>query len=579
VAYGEADARWLVRVGQRLLRHTTCHELCANHLLQFWLVGSDVDGLPDWVHQMPPDASPESMIARLDTGRGLENKVRYPSLQLQTLRIIERWSLFDPASARRLKFQEGLDAALRQNAQASGLQVIEASWISLADATRDAGEPSTVVLHQARNMLLEASVPEVILLIDRTDAGAAVVSRAVADSAYAALVEGLLTSEMGFPEVGQQPPLFLQQADDSCVLPFSVVVLKHGLDSLRRLTAHRLRRQLRHGSRQAELLESDDIRLALHDVLDEEVKLLGSDSLDFGRARARRHDAAAQFLYRALVNPKILDTSHREVQGVRARALQLLGARGEGHADGTRHRIASDERGFFRRLLDALLGRDAPGRPPKGGSESAGTGRAAHPLLEEWTALCDFLTRGIFEIDRWHRAEDVPLPVWMQYPGEPFALTLYGDPQQGDTPSPIDRLSLEAIARRLVADTSLLEPAQWDQWLDDAIDAAAVEVCDPQQLEDVLRIALRPDRHPMPAGLVRQMAPLIGPPATGQAETLWLSSPSLKLKDPLNQLELRGSPPARHIDSDDIETSIRLAVHQPCAWRAVQSLRALWSEA
>ena len=105
-----------------------------------------------------------------------------PAIEMHSILVLDRWSLFDKPTAHRTSLRRALDTACRTSCHEAGAPEFDYEWISLADTTRPATNPDNDTVQVARHFLLDDSFPDRVLLIDRKDAGNAVIERPLADT-------------------------------------------------------------------------------------------------------------------------------------------------------------------------------------------------------------------------------------------------------------------------------------------------------------------------------------------------------------------------------------------------------------
>jgi len=197
VAYGEPGAEWLRAAAGSMRHHPLLQQLLDASMVQLWVVGAERPAEhPPLLRFVAADPQPPRLRGMLEEGARAQNRAQFPAIEMHSILVLDRWSLFDKPTAHRTSLRKALDTACRTSCHEAGAPEFDYEWISLADTTRPATNPDDDTVQVVRHLLLDDSFPDRVLLIDRKDAGNAVIERPLADTSFLQVATAILTNEI-----------------------------------------------------------------------------------------------------------------------------------------------------------------------------------------------------------------------------------------------------------------------------------------------------------------------------------------------------------------------------------------------
>jgi hypothetical protein len=593
MGYGERGAHWLSDTCLRILRYPTLKNMLRVRVIQVWHVADErIAGLPDDILTVAPTTGPAELRTLLDEGRSVGNRAVFPNLTLETMLVLERWSLFDPAVARRLEFQAALDRANRIHCEPSQVEEFFYDWISLADANRPAGNLTAEMRRAAADVIKAAGVRERIFLIDRLDANQYVIAPGIADRCFSEFARSLLTSDLAFPRPGLHvSTTFGGQPQDDQIIPFGIQEFEHQASDLAEVRGLHVARQIASGPRASELFATHLDVPTLLSLVAQEHSELATGKFSPPAARTRRRGAATELIRQALVT-RDRDRSVRLAVETISRASQLFCS--------DRNNAPSLRIGSFAALGLPDLGLGALFMMALGGAAYY-LSRSRKPvrmmdqgplpgqifdnpatvsiLCEEWTRLCVALERFLEGLAAIGRAFEPGAGAWQRRSDNPYVWRLAGDPAvQVEVSSPdasvIEKLAQNCLKIMLDGDSAfdtveIIRRAA-------GLTASSELVSSPSLGVQLVRSAFMGRTSRDVERFIRSAVPMVFAPAVNVVEVIWLTGAGPEAAEALREIEAPDlENVTRVLQQDDEGVSTRLCFGAPLRWSQVFSLHGI----
>jgi len=596
VAYGSAGRIWLLSLAGRLRRFELLDRLIGNGMLQLWCVAADDFGDRDRdVRSIAADSTPHALRELLEFGARAENRVGFRNVDMQSVLVLERWSLFDGDSLLRAPLARGLKLASHAGCDAYAAPEFDYEWLSLLDSVRAA---ATISQEERNRVLALMAVDDVAmhtLLIDRVDAGNGVISKALADECYSSIAIAILTSDEAFsPADGSGSKLFVNDPSPKSVTPFAVVNLHHSADRIRSALSEHIRLQLTEASLDSSFSRWSPEIPAFDALADLEVRELFSGTFSARAARERRDRSVGELLRVILATRGRDRTARDQLDRALARMRQVTGTTADTvqgtMAVGLAAASPTTSVGIAAVLVAALglaawwwRGRRGASSEAKVDMASASDRRGAEEAQRQWHELGDRLGGLIGKLTQEVRLPESAAPndvltTWQRNSANPFDWNLVRNPLPRAGIAPLTEREYAQLAERCLQLLDDGRPAE--EVLGAAIDQMAAEQMG--QSTDlaavVVRTALTKEHaRSITESLEPQSTPLLASTPTNAVATVhWIADEraircgDLTALEPVTTRDL-----VRCASHDDPQRTTRLAVGKPVAWTSVISLSSI----
>jgi hypothetical protein len=598
IAYGDAGRAWLRRLAAACRLMPTLPELLDRRVLQLWAVDTTHEGdVSGDVDAITPTMSPPRLRALLDQGRSATNEAHFP-MDLRSVVVLERWSLFDANSRMRIPLRQALAVTQRVHGEAgSASHDFDLDWTALADAVRPPGAVDREIIASVRELIGDRTIADRTLLVDAASATGSIVDEALADHEHQHAALGILGGDVAFPLLdssSEQRSVLLQgEPHPGSVLPFSAFVLHHRDPELVRALVARLRVGLSRGH--------PATTPALGVGFDEPLPLLAErdrDEIESARydptvARDRRRRAAMGLLQEMFMAcnvaraQSVVDATRRAARAIAplpeakteppavAVPLSAMAAISgwEGAAIGAVALVIAA-------ASVALLGRARARKPEAQEKMPASPPYLRAEAMREWTSLCDMLGAVLGSWRDQLRAERGPtergplsVQAWVQSDA-PYDWRLLNVPAHEGDGSRFSERTFGQMAEECIQAYEL--DITHGEIVDHALERIAQRQL--QATPEARRELILRSLDGEPAARVRRAireAPLLvntRAPLT-LSEVLWVADPSMDAGDALRGLEdAHAQWAVRTLTHADPGRSLRLALGEPVAWSSVLSL-------
>ena len=606
VAYGEPGAEWLRAAAGSMRHHLLLQQLLDASVVQLWVVGAEPPAEhPPLVRYVAADPQPPRLRGMLEEGARAQTRAQFPAIEMHSVLVLDRWSLFDKPAAHRTSLRRALDTACRTSCREAGDPEFDYEWISLADTTRPATNPDDDAVEVARRLLVDDSFPDRVLLIDRKDAGNAVIERPLADTSFVQVATALLTSDAAFPTANtEQSAAFGGDSPLRAVIPISLVNLHHPDRRIKDSVRERLWDRLVSASAPPETLRWDERIPKLDSLPDVEADEMARGIFSSRAARDRRRSSVTELL-RVVLASRFRDTGAiGQIDRARMAARRLFPAPAQPSSVSTSAILvpiaASTLEQASVTAVTSLIALGAVAatailwwrkRPGHASVDTAQTPPSASALAEhrpeartEWEQLCSRMDAIVSEWQRQFRPSATPpgapgrAPVWERDSTTPYDWRLAADPITRDDLRPLGEHEYQELARLcaqfLENETPAAElmRASLDRIAHDQLDRA------PTLRSAVIQTAITTaDTSAITRSLDPARTPLMvyAAPST-VSEVLWIFDPSVIECEQLKRLEPASTRAiVRCMTQDDPSRSTRLAFGNPIQWRSVLSLAPL----
>ena len=601
-AYGDGGRDWLFGLASKLRRVQLLDRLIANAMLQLWCVDArDVGSLDRGLQVVRSDSEPSLLRELLEAGAGAEARVDFPNVDMHSILVLERWSLFDEASVGRRSLRSALAIAARAGCESGAPPELDYEWISLLDSVRPAAAVPTAVRGRVRELMTPDELANRMLLIDRVDAGNAVISKALANECYASTVVALLTSDAAFlPADGSGVKLFDSDPVPDAVVPIAIVNLHHPIEGIRSAVAEHIRQRLAVGSLDASNARWSPSVPTLEKLAELEIGEIASGVFSPRSARDRRERSARELL-RVVFATRGRDSSCREqIDLAAARIRQALRSGNETDqplaAVGalavwpsvslTVVALALAAIGVAVQRRRSRQSRSAG--PANGGGGGAGHSgaadlRAAAEASRQWAELASRLSPLTVQMSKDVRSRPATElsesgATWSRSGANPFDWTLVGDPLPRADIAPLTDQEYAELAERCLR--LLNDGRAPEEILDTAIEEMAQEKLRyPSSLAGAVARAAFSQEHAreITESLGQRDTPLLAStPANSIGDVYWIGDMRVvACEDLLNLEPVATKSVARCAAHDDPERTTRLAFGKPIPWRTVISLSSI----
>ena len=604
ITYGELGAEWLRAAAGSMRHHPLLQQLIDARVVQLWVVGGEepVDEVRAFRY-VEADPRPASLRAMLEDGARAQNRVQFPGIEMHSVLVLDRWSLFDRATAHRTSLRRALDTACRTSCHEAGAPEFDYEWISLADSTRPATNPDDEAIESARALLVEDSFPDRVFLIDRKDAGNAIIERPLADSSFVQVAIAILTSDAAFPTANfEQSAAFGGDSRLRAVIPISVVNLHHPERRIKECLREHLWDRLTSAAAPAEVLRWNSTIPTLDSLPDEEADEMARGIFSSRAVRDRRTSSVAELLRVALAS-KLRDTATiDQIDRARMAARRLFPLPPQTPSLATAAVFApaaalQGEQASVTAVTGVIaLGvivtatlswwRRRTSRPPVDAAQTSSPTLGEHrpEARLQWEQLCSRLDaivsewRSKFPPRAGTAAASERAPVWERDPVAPYDWRLAADPVARDDLRPLADHEFAELAR--LCAQFLENGQQVAELLRASLDRIAHEQLDraPTLRSAVIQAATTAtDTTAITRSLDPARTPLMvyATPST-VSEVLWIYDPSVVECEQLKRLEPASTKAiVRCMTHDDPSRSTRVAFGNPIQWRSVLSLAPL----
>jgi len=606
VAYGEPGAEWLRAAAGSMRHHPLLQQLLDASVVQLWVVGAERPAEhPPLLRYVAADPQPPRLRAMLEEGARAQNRAQFPAIEMHSILVLDRWSLFDKSTAHRTSLRKALDTACRTSCHEAGAPEFDYEWISLADTTRPATNPDDDTLQVARHLLLDDSFPDRVLLIDRKDAGNAVIERPLADTSFVQVATAILTSDAAFPTANtEQSGAFGGDSPLRAVIPISLVNLHHSDRRIQDSVGERLWDRLTSASAPPETLRWDERIPKLDSLPDVEADEMARGIFSGRAARDRRRSSVTE-LMRVVLASRSRDTGViGQIDRARTAARRLFPASAQPSSVSTAAILAPIATSTLEQAsVTAAASLIALGavaataivwwrkRPGHASVDTARPAPSASALGEhrpearmQWEQLCSRIDAIVSEWQRQFRLSATsPGPpertlVWERDSATPYDWRLAADPIARDDLRPLGEHEYQELARLcaqfLENETPVAEllRASLDRIANEQLDRA------PTLRSAVIQAAITTaDTTAITRSLDPARTPLMvyAAPST-VSEVLWIFDPTVIDCEQLKRLEPASTRAiVRCMTQDDPSRSTRLAFGNPIQWRSVLSLAPL----
>ena len=596
VAYGPAGRTWLLSLAGRLRRFELLDRLIGNGMLQLWCVAADAFGDRDRdVRPIAPDATPHALRELLEFGARAENRVGFRTVDMQSVLVLERWSLFDADSLPRVSLTRALKLAAHAGCDASAAREFDYEWLSLLDSVRAAGSISQEERHRVLALMAVDDVVMHTLLIDRVDAGNGVISKALANECYSSIAIAILTSDEAFaPADGSGSKLFVNDPSPNCVTPVAVVNLHHSADRVRSALSEQLRRRLAEASLDSPFSRWSPEIPTLDTLAELEVREISSATFAAQAARERRDRSVSELLRVILATRGRDRTGKDQLDRALARIRQGTGSTVDTvpGAMAVSSAAASTTTGIgITALIVAALGLAAWWWPRRRGASaaakpdiaSASNGRGAEEAQRQWDELRDRLGGLISRLTHEVRLpqsvppNDIPA-TWERKSANPFDWELAHNSLPRAGVAPLTEHEFTELAQRCLR--LLDDGGPPEEVLDAAIGQMAAEQMrrSTDLAAAVVRAAFAKEHaQSIIEALEPQSTPLLASTPTNAVATVhWIADERVVRCGDLTALEpVTTRDLVRCASHDDPQRTTRLAVGKPISWTSVISLSSI----
>ena len=602
VAYGEPGAEWLRAVAGSLRRHPLLQQLLDASVVQLWVVGAERSAEhPPLLRYVTVHPQAPRLRGMLEEGARAQNRAQFPAIEMHSILVLDRWSLFDKPTAYRTSLRKALDTACRTSCHEAGAPEFDYEWISLADTTRPATNPDDDTVQVARHVLLDDSFPDRVLLIDRKDAGNAVIERPLADTSFVQVATAILTSDAAFPTANaEQSAAFGGDSPLRAVIPISVVNLHHPERRIKDSVAEHLWDRLTSASAPPEALRWNDGIPTLDSLPDKEADEMARGTFSSRAARDRRRSSITELL-RVILASRLRDTGAiGQIDRARTAARRLFPAPAQPSPISTSAilaPVAASTPGQASVTAVAslvtlgavaataiFLWRKRPDQAPVDAVQArpSAPGQDRPEARMQWDQLCSRMDAIVSEWQRQFRSSATPPPErspgWERDSATPYDWRLAADPVTRDDLRPLGEHEYHELSRLcaqlLENETPAAEllRASLDRIADEQLDRA------PTLRSAVIQAAITAaDTSAITRSLDPTRTPLMvyATPST-VSEVLWIFDPNVVECEQLKRLEPASTRAiVRCMTQDDPSRSTRLAFGNPIQWRSVLSLAPL----
>ena len=604
VAYGEPGAEWLRAAAGSMRHHPLLQQLLDASMVQLWAVGAErpAEHSP-LLRYVAANPQPPRLRGMLEEGARAQNRAQFPAIEMHSILVLDRWSLFDKPTAHRTSLRKALDTASRTSCHEAGAPEFDYEWISLADTTRPATNPDDDTVQVARHVLLDDSFPDRVLLIDRKDAGNAVIERPLADTSFVQVATAILTSDAAFPTANaEQSGAFGGDSPLRAVIPISVVNLHHPERRIKDSVAEHLWDRLISASAPPETLRWNHGIPTLESLPDVEADEMARGIFSSRAARDRRRSSVTELL-RVLLASRLRDTrAIGQIDRARTAARRLFPAPAQPSSSATSAMLAPMAASALGQAsvtavtsliaLGAIAAtailwwRKRPGEASLDAAHTRPSALAQDPpeARMQWEQLCSRTETIVSEWQRQFRPGASPLgppertPGWERDSATPYDWRLAADPVTRDDLRPLGDHEYQELARLCAQFLENETPAA--ELLRASLDRIAHEQLDraPTLRSAVIQAAITTaDTSAITRSLDPTRTPLMvyATPST-VSEVLWIFDPVVIECEQLKRLEPASTRAiVRCMTQDDPSRSTRLAFGNPIQWRSVLSLAPL----
>src|SRR6478672_8060602 len=568
--------------------HQLLQQLLGASMVQLWVVGAE----PSAEHRpllryVDADPQPPRLRGMLEEGARAQNRAQFPAIEMHSILVLDRWSLFDKPTAHRTSLRRALDTACRTSCHEAGAPEFDYEWISLADTTRPATNPDDDTVQVARHVLLDDSFPDRVLLIDRKDAGNAVIERPLADTSFVQVATAILTSDAAFPTANaEQSAAFGGDSPLRAVIPISVVNLHHPDRRIKDSVTEHLWDRLISASAPPEALRWNDGIPALDSLPDVEADEMARGIFSSRAARDRRRSSVTELL-RVILASRLRDTGAiGQIDRARMAARRLFPAPAQPSSLATSAMLAPiaaptlDQASVTAVTSLIALGavaatafflwRKRPGQAPVDAAHTRpfALGPDRPEARMQWEQLCSRTETIVSEWQRQFRPSPTPpgppgrAPGWERDAATPYDWRLAADPATRDDLRPLGEHEYQELSRLCVQFLENETPAA--ELLRASLDLIAHEQLDraPTLRSAVIQAAITTaDTSAITRSLDPTRTPLMvyATPST-VSEVLWIFDPIVVECEQLKRLEPASTRAiVRCMTQDDPSRSTRLA--------------------
>lgn len=600
IGYGAQGHDWLDAVLTQVRGDPVLEALHDAEMLQLWSVGQ-TDPLAG-IRDIRADAEADVLRGQLERGARAENRGRFGTIDLQTVLVLERWSLFDEAAVARKALRSGLHRATRVSAGEHATSSLDFEWYSLVDLARGPGEVAADTARRVQSLLAPDALPDRAFVIDRLDAGNGVISLELADRTFAITANAILSGELAFrTSAADTSAAFGTDGTANSVLPISVLLFVHDRALVSETIAGSLRNHLLHASLNPHIghwaasipaleslpaLEADELRRGSHSRVQARRRRDRSaeELIRIAIATRDTSGAALQSIAqcRTAVKRHLGSGPGRQEPGVRqasmgALAMPIVGA-GADALPWIGGALALAVGGF---LLFRVVGTRRGAGAVSPSSVPAGTFDAeAASLSQEWSLLLDalegFVSHWSAQVAKSRRNTRLGDLRWEIRKGTANEYLLSGAVPHDDSEAPVELGDLGVVARGVV---QLLSDGNSPP---DALQKALLFASSERVRDNstaAVAIAGRALALPVAAPVADAIyhTPLmVNAPGAGTLETLWVVNDEVRMRSDLVSLEPpNGRDIVRFISARSRDRTVRLAVGKPVLWRSILSLSGL----
>jgi hypothetical protein len=586
--------------------HLLLQQLLDASMVQLWVVGAERPAdHPPLLRYVAADHEPPRLRGMLEEGARAQNRAQFPAIEMHSILVLDRWSLFDKATAHRTSLRRALDTACRTSCDEAGAPEFDYEWISLADTTRAATNPDDDTVEVARRLIQDDSFPDRVLLIDRKDAGNAVIERPLADTSFVQVATAILTSDAAFPTANtEQSAAFGGDSPLRAVIPISLVNLHHPDRRIKDSVGERLWDRLASASVPPATLRWNERIPKLDSLPDVEADEMARGIFSSRAARDRRRSSVTELL-RVVLASRLRDTGAiDQIDRAQRAARRLFPPSAQPSSVSASAIVAPMAASTVEQAsVTAVTGLIALGavaataiswwrkRPGHPSVDTARTPPSASALAEhrpearlQWDQLCSRMDAIVSEWQRQFRPSGSPpgppgrALVWERDSTTPYDWRLAADPVARDDLRALDEHEYQELARLCA---QLLEnETPTAELLRASLDRIAHEQLDraPTLRSAVIQAAITTaDTSAITRSLDPTRTPLMvyAAPST-VSEVLWMFDPTVIECEQLKRLEPASTRAiVRCMTQDDPSRSTRLAFGNPIQWRSVLSLAPL----
>jgi hypothetical protein len=584
--------------------HQFLQQLLDASIMQLWVVGAEASTEhPPLLRYVQADAQPSRLRAILEEGARAQNRAQFPAIEMHSVLVLDRWSLFDKPTRHRPSLRRALDTACRTSCHEAGAPEFDYEWVSLADTTRPAINPDDDTVEAARALLADDSIPDRVLLIDRKDAGNAVIERPLAESSFIHVAIAILTSDAAFPTANtEQSAAFGGDSPLRAVIPISLVNLHHPERRIKDSVGERLWDQLISASAPPEALRWNDSIPTLDSLPDVEADEMTRGVFSSRAARERRTSSVTELL-RVVLASRLRDTrTIGQINRAWMAARRLFPAPAQSPSLSTSAMyvpvaaLSVGQAGVTAVTGLIALGvvlatalswwRRRTGHAPVDATQPSSAALEDHrPNARlQWEQLCSRLDALVSEWRAQFPARDGAAgaaqraSVWERDSATPYEWRLAADPVARDDLRPLTDHEYAELARLCAQFLEDGKPVE--EPLRASLDRIAHEQLEraPTLRSAVIQAAITAaDTTAITRSLDPARTPLMvyAAPST-VSEVLWIFDPTVLDCEQLKRLEPASTKAiVRCMTQDDPSRSTRLAFGNPIQWRSVLSLAPL----